>query len=181
MFDTKASFTHLSVCLLSLKFISEDAQLKWNVASGIDQSGGVFLLYLSYSWTSDIPAYAQQNKITIRLHLVYIYLSLLLIVSGRLPHYAFARELFTKVLLKKMVLLSRWKANSKLSLTILKLRNSTSGILAVMHSSQKPEEMYTYLGHLPANKYTYKSMSCSESGLLSGICRLNLDGACQGN
>lgn len=71
------------------------------------------------------------------------------------------------------------KQQTLFSLTIFKLRNSTNGILAVMHSSQKPEETYTYLRHLPVNKC--KSMSCSEGGILWGICRLNLDGACQGD
>lgn len=48
MIDTKASLILSSVCLLSLKLISEDALLKLNVASDIDQSGGIFLLHLSY-------------------------------------------------------------------------------------------------------------------------------------
>lgn len=50
-----------------------------------------------------------------------------------------------------------------------------------MHSSKKPEEMRIYLRHLPANKYKCKSLSGSKGGLLWGICKLNLDGACQGD
>lgn len=48
MIDTKGSLILSSVCLLSLKLISEDVLLKLNVTSDMDQSGGIFLLHLSY-------------------------------------------------------------------------------------------------------------------------------------
>ena len=62
MIDTKASFILLSVCLLSLKLISEDALLKLNGASNIDRSGGIFLLHLSYCTPELLTYLCQCNQ-----------------------------------------------------------------------------------------------------------------------